>query len=105
MVCYKLHRPGEPEIDDVKVEHIWVFDRPSMRIQFDVAVSLNLIIPKADHHYDDYEEKTIWLMLRCEGDLDKELEDMAIFEVSAYNGKNRDKKPAIICRFSIVMKC
>lgn len=90
---YKLHRPGEPEIDDVKVEHVWVFDRPGMRIQLDVAVSLNLIIPEADHHYDDYEEKTIWLMLRCEGDLDKELEDTTIFEISAYNGKNRDKKP------------
>ena len=88
---YKIHRPGEPELDDVKVEHVWVFDQPGMCIQFDVAVSLHLIIPDDNHHYDEYEEKDKWLMLRCEGDLDKDLEDMTIFEVSEYNGKNRTK--------------
>ena len=88
---YKIRRPGEPELDDVKVEHVWVFDRPGMCIQFDVAVSLHLIISDDDHHYDEYEEKDKWLMLRCEGDLDKDLEDMSIFEASEYNGKNRAK--------------
>ena len=67
---YKIHRPGEPELDDVKVKHVWVFDQPGMCIQFDVAVSLHLIIPDDDHHYDEYEEKDKWLMLRCEGDLE-----------------------------------
>lgn len=41
---YKIHRPGEPELDDVKVKHVWVFDQPGMCIQFDVAVSLHLNI-------------------------------------------------------------
>lgn len=85
----KLHRVGTPEIEDVSVQHIWVADRPEMQIQFDVAVSVELTVPDANHHYDDYEEKTIWLMIRCEGDLDKDLEDFNIFEVSSYNGKNR----------------
>ena len=88
---YKIRRPGEPELDDVNVEHVWVFDRPGMCIQFDVAVSLHLIIPDDDHHYDEYEEKDKWLMLRCKGDLDKNLEDMNIFEILEYNGKNREK--------------
>lgn len=89
----RLKRPGKPELDNVNVEHVWVFDKPDMRIQFDTAVSLHIIIPEGDYHYDDYEEKIVWLMMRCEGDLDKNLEDMSIFEVSPYNGKNRTKNP------------
>ena len=89
----RLRRAGNPEIEDVKVEHVWVEDRPEMQIQFDVAISVELTVPEDDHHYDDYEEETIWLMVRCEGDLDKDLEDFNIFEVSSYNGKNRKKNP------------
>lgn len=89
----RLKRPGKPEIDNINVEYVWVFDKPNMQIQFDTAVSLHIVIPDDDHHYDDYEEKIVWLMMRCKGDLDKNLEDMNIFEVSPYNGKNRTKNP------------
>lgn len=88
---YKIHKPGEPEIDNVNVEHVWVFDRPGMCIQFDVEVSLHIIIPDDDHHYDEYEERDKRLMIRCAGDLNRDLEDIKIFEISSYNGKNREK--------------
>lgn len=101
---YKIRRPGEPELDDVKVEHVWLFDRPGMYIQFDVAVSLHLIIPDDDHHYDEYEEWDKWLMIRCEVDLDKELEDMNIFEVSEYNGKTGRRTPWTIHLFRLSEK-
>ena len=59
LTFYRLHRPGSPEIDDVKVEHVWVDDLPGMDIQFDVALSLSLSFPEADHHYDTLGRSTI----------------------------------------------
>jgi len=90
---YRIRKAGEPEIADVKVEHVWVDDLPEMKIQFDVALSVTFEIPEADYHYDDSEEKTIWLMVRCSGDIGCNLEDFNIFEVSSYTGKNRAKNP------------
>lgn len=88
---YKLHRPGMPELDDVKVEHIWAKDGPEMSIQFDVALSLHLIVQDSNRHYDNYEEVDKWLMLSCEGDLGEDLKNMRIVKVESYNGKNRVK--------------
>lgn len=90
---YKVHRAGETEIQDLNVEHVWVEDLPEMAIQFDVALSVVFEIHEEDYHYDDTEEKKIWMMVRCRGDLAQDLADFKIFEVSDYNGKNRAKKP------------
>lgn len=90
---YRVHKAGEPEIANVQVEHVWVDDLPEMKIQFDVAISVIFEIPEADYHYDDSEEKTTWLMVRCRGDLSCNLEDFEIFEISDYKGKNRAKNP------------
>lgn len=90
---YKIHRAGETEIQDVNVEHIWIDDLPGMEIQFDVALSVVFEVHEADYHYDETEEKKIWMMVRCRGDLAKDLQDFEIFEVSDYKGKNRAKKP------------
>lgn len=90
---YKIHRAEEIEIQDVNVEHVWVEDLPEMAIQFDVALSVVFEIHEADYHYDDTEEKKIWMMVRCRGDLAQDLADFEIFEVSNYNGKNWAKKP------------
>lgn len=90
---YKLRRPGEPEINEVKVEHVWADSLSDVRIQFDVALSVNITVPDADYHYDEYEEKTFWLMVRCKGSLDLQLKDFEIFDVDQYNGKNRAKDP------------
>lgn len=90
---YKVHKAGEPEVTDVQVEHVWIEDLPEMKIQFDVALSVVFEIPEADYHYDHSEEKRIWLMVRCYGDISNNLQDFEIFEVSDYTGKNRAKNP------------
>lgn len=91
--CYKLNRPGEPEIDDIRVEHIWANDEPGMKIQFDAAVSVSLVIRDLDYHYDNEEYKTVWIMARCRGDLDKNFDDFEIFDCYPYDGKNRQENP------------
>lgn len=90
---YRIRKAGDPEIAYVKVEHVWVDDLPEMKIQFDVALSVMFEIPETHRHYDDSEEKTVWLMVRCSGDIGCNLEDFDIFEVSSYTGKNRAKNP------------
>ena len=49
-----------------------------MRINFDIAVSVNFDIQEEDYHYNDYEEKTVWLLIEYTGDLDKQLDDFRI---------------------------
>lgn len=90
---YRLHRPGQPEIENVKVEHVWIDDLPGMEIQFDVALSLSLFFPEADHHYDNSEEKTVWMMIKCRGNLEYHLDDFSVLSYSAYNGKSRTQNP------------
>ena len=55
----KLHKPGEVEIADVNIEHVWVEDQTEMRINFDIAVSIIFEIQEGNYRYDDYEEKTV----------------------------------------------
>ena len=88
-----VHRAGEPEIEDVTVKHVWTDCLPDMHLQFDVVLAVTITIPEADYQYDDYDEKTFWLMGRCSGSLEDHLEDFDIFEVAAYNGKNRAENP------------
>lgn len=92
-ISYKLHRVGEIEISDVKVEHVWVEDKPNTEIQFAVAVSVCFCMQEGNHHYDEYEEKTVWLMIQCRGDLDKNLDDFQILDFNIYNGKDRSQAP------------
>lgn len=89
----RIHRAGETEISDVKVEHVWVEDKPEMEIYFDVAVSIWFETHEGDYHYDDYDENIVWMMAHCRGDLDKNLDDFEILRVSKYNGKSRVKDP------------
>lgn len=89
----RLHSVGETEVCDVRVEHVWVSDRPDMEISFDVALSVCVEIHEGDYHYDSSVERTFWLMISCCGDLEKRLDDFKILQVSEYNGKNRVSKP------------
>lgn len=89
----RIHRVGDTEIYDVKVEHVWVEDKPGMEIHFDVAVSIWLETHEGDYHYDDYEENIVWIMIHCRGDLDKNLDDFEILNVAKYNGKSRVQNP------------
>lgn len=90
----RIHRAGETEISDVKVEHVWVEDKPpGMEIHFDVAVSIWFETHEGDYHYDDYDENIVWMMAHCRGNLDKKLDDFEILQKSKYNGKNLMKDP------------
>lgn len=91
--CNRLNRPDDPEVDDIKAEHVWINDEPDMAIQFDAAVSVSLIIRDRDYRYDREEEKTVWIMARCRGSLDRNLDDFKIFECTPYDGKNKQKNP------------
>lgn len=88
-----LHKIGELEIEKVTVMHVWVEDRPDMRIQFDVAVEVEFSIGEGDYHYDNDFEGKDWLMISCEGDLDKDLKDFTITDVNHYDGKSRRQDP------------
>ena len=89
----RIRRVGETEISDVKVEHVWVEDKPEMEIHFDVAVSIWFETHEGDYHYDDYDENIVWMMAHCRGDLDKNLDDFEILQVSKYDGKNLVRNP------------
>lgn len=89
----RIHRAGETEISDVKVEHVWVEDKLGMEIHFDVAVSIWFETHEGDYHYDDYDENIVWIMIHCRGDLDKNLDDFEILQVSKYDGKNLVRNP------------
>lgn len=90
---YKLHRPGEYELADVNVDHVWTGDLPGTEIKFDVKVSLIIEVHEADYHYDEIEEKKKWLMVSFQGDLASGLTDSVPLEVSEFNGKNYHEKP------------
>jgi len=98
----RIHRAGETEISDVKVEHVWVEDKPGMEIHFDVAVSIWFETHEGDYHYDDYDENIVWMMAHCRGDLDKNLDDFKILRVSKYNGKSRVKDKMDDCLVPII---
>lgn len=89
----RIHRAGDYEITNVNVEYIWVEDKPEMEIQFDVALSIWFDVHEGDYHYDDYDEHIVWIIAHCRGDLDKNLDDFVILNVSKYNGKSRPQNP------------
>lgn len=64
-----------------------------MEIHFDVAVSIWFEVQEADYHYDDYDENIVWMMVQCRGNLDRNLNDFEILNVSRHNGKSRVKDP------------
>lgn len=90
---YKLRKPDDVEIDAVHIEHIWCSDMPGMKVKFDVAFSISLIVHEGNHRYDDYEECYVWLLSECEGDIDKNLDDFHINATYVYSGKNRERMP------------
>lgn len=89
----RIRCAGEAEISDVKVEHVWVEDKPGMEIYFDVAISIWFETHEGDYHYDDCDENIVWMMASCRGNLDKSLDDFEILRVAKYNGKSRLKDP------------
>ena len=75
---YKVRNIGTMEVVDTKVIFANVCDLPGSKIAFDVAIETELYVREADYHYDTDESCTEWFMLRCSGDLDKNLDDLYI---------------------------
>lgn len=89
---YKVRNIGTIEVVDTKIVFINVCDLPGSKIAFDVVIESELYIREADYHYDTDESTTEWFMLRCSGDLDKNLDDLYIASISTYCGRNRIPK-------------
>lgn len=89
---YKVRNIGTVEVVDTKVIFANVSDLPDSKIAFDVAIEAELYVRESDYHYDTDESCTEWFMLRCSGDLSKNLDDLYIASVKPYNGKSRMPK-------------
>ena len=89
----RLHIMGNLTIENVTVQHVWVEDLPDMRISFEIAVEVEYSIAEGNYHFDDEVYEKDWLMIQCEGDLDKNLSDFKIINVSSYDGKSRKCQP------------
>ena len=75
------------------MKFISVSDLPNMKIEFDVAIEAELEVRESDYHYDESENCRQWFMLKCFGDLDRNLDDFKISSVTEYTSKNKQPKP------------
>jgi hypothetical protein len=88
-----LHRAGYSRLEDISVRHTKVEDLPGCRIKFDVYLELEVVTQEGNHHYDDYEDENIWLLVTCEGDIGDELENVSIIGVEDYTTKPKPNNP------------
>ncbi len=101
---HSLHQIGELEVDYVNVKWVWVEDQPDMRIRFDVSVEAEYSVSDGDYHYDDSVNKTCKLIICCQGDLSKDLDDFEVINVSDYDGKSRKQYPLSDALVPIIYK-
>ena len=90
---YRLHQIGDFELADTRVLHTAIYDLPGMRIGFDIRVEGEIEVHEGDYHYDDTENPTQWFILKCTGDLDKNLDDFTIHDVSIYDSRANHDRP------------
>ncbi len=90
---YKVRNIGGILLSDIEVKFVSISDLPNMRIEFDVAIEAELEVRESDYHYDESENCRQWFMLKCFGDLDRNLDDFKISSVTEYTSKNKQPKP------------
>ena len=90
---YKVRNIGGVELSEIEVKFLSVNDLPGMKIEFDVVVEAELEVRELDYHYDESENCSQWFMLKCFGDLDRNLDDFSISGITEYTNKNRQLKP------------
>jgi len=90
---YKVRNICGTELSDINVKYVSVNDLPDMKIEFDIVVEAELEVRESDHHYDESENCCQWFMLKCSGDLECNLNDFIILNVTEYNSKNKQAKP------------
>ena len=90
---YKVRNIGGVELSEIEVKFLAVNDLPGMKIEFYVVVEAELEVRELDYHYDESENCSQWFMLKCFGDLDRNLDDFSISGITEYTNKNRQLQP------------
>lgn len=85
---YRIHQVGEFEVAETKVLHVDAYDLPGSQIGFDIRVEAQIEVHEGDYHYDEVEWPQQWFVLRCTGDLEKDLNDFTVNGVEIYNSKD-----------------
>lgn len=73
---HKVHQVGSVELSDTNVIKAYAYNEPEMMIGFDIQVNADFVVNEGDHHYDGVEYPHQWFLLRCSGDLSKDLNDL-----------------------------
>ena len=92
---YKIHQPGDFELSDTEVLHVDAYDLPGMQIGFDIRVEAHIEVHEGDYHYDEVEWPKQWFVLRCTGDLEKNLDDFTVNGIEIYNSKDKYKPESV----------
>ena len=88
---YKIRQVGDFELSETEVLHVDAYDLPGMQIGFDIRVEAHIEVHEGDYHYDEVEWPKQWFVLRCTGDLEKNLDDFTINAIEIYNSKDKYK--------------
>lgn len=90
---YRLHQIGDFELSETTVLHTAIYDLPEMRIGFDIRVEAYFEVHEGDYHYDETEYAKQWFVLKCTGDLDKNLDDFTIHDIEIYDSRAQHDRP------------
>ena len=82
-----VHQIGDVEVDETRVKKAYPYNLPDMMIGFDIIAEADFIVNEGDYHYDNADYPHQWFLLRCRGDLEKNLDDFQIDEIEVYNSR------------------
>ena len=88
----RIHRAGDVELYDTKVLRVDAYDLPGSEVGFDIRVEAHIKVCEGDHHYDNVEFPQQWFVLRCTGDLEKDLADFSVNGIDVYYSKDKYKR-------------
>lgn len=101
----RVRNIGEIELYDTDLQFVDVSDLPGAAIEFDVVIDATLVVHDIDcYHNDETESTHQWFMIRCRGDLDCGLSDLAIYDTCVYSNRNRQKRPMSNALVPIIYK-
>ncbi len=85
---------GEFELYDTEIQFVNVSNLPGSNIAFDVVLDATLIVYDADRYHNDKSEAIHqWFVLKCEGDLSCNLNNMTINDIEIYYAKSKSSQP------------
>lgn len=87
----KICKVGTVELYDTKTLKVDAYDLPGSEVGFDIRVEAHILVHEGDYHRDEAECPQQWFVLRCTGDLEKDLDDFVVNSIEIYNSKNNYK--------------